>query len=285
MQHVFVRMGPYRHHPHIRGPDPDRPGNPRSLEQVMAAHGHDYQQLREAFRFASGAPMSACKQAAQFMKYVKGGDMIVIRHVYPKCPYLPTPLKTLEDGLRYPAKGVYALLKVVQRPTAAMVGTRSFGDTDLGVGIAAEPWAVVEPIGMGFIADLADETMKYFKGCLQATLAPMKKVSDGGKFTPAHRADFVRNATMKIVPAEFPDFEVAPGGGQRQSTLDEFGAGQAAAGQVHDPALVDDEEAFPGTAAALAASMTESGAPPPAAGPAAAAAGSEMVDLTADSDD
>ena len=122
----------------------------------------------------------------------------------------------------------------------------------------------------------------------------MKKAIDGGKFTPAYRADFLRNATMKIVPAEFPaefpDFAVAPGGGQRQSTLDEYGAGQAAAGQVHDPALVDDEDAD--LQRALAASMAESGAPPPAAGPAAAAAGQaaassqpDMVDLTADSDD
>jgi hypothetical protein len=155
--------------------------------------------LSTAFILDVSYVTTAVRQVALWMTEVRSGDIIIIRHTYENCPYVPTKLKTLSSNGGY--KPVYALLRVVQPPAAAIVGTKTFGPTYDGLLIAGEPWADVEPIGLGFIDDLEEDTRKYLAGIIQPTIARL-----AGKCKPSHKADLLRTATIGIDPGDFPGF-------------------------------------------------------------------------------
>jgi hypothetical protein len=202
MDHIFDEMGPRRD----RGQD--------SLEKVFSRDCEgDYERFRVNLtnRFAEeiadpGHPVSkaGCQQVAMFMTQLKEDDIIVMRHVHRKCPFLPSKLKTLAGGGYKP---VYALVRVTRRPTHDMVGpTRRLGGTPLDESIVEQPWAEVEPMGMGFIDELDEGTRGYLAVIKQSTIKQLKHTGHGGKFSAEHRADFLAKAKLKIIPAEFPGF-------------------------------------------------------------------------------
>ena len=67
------------------------------------------------------------------MTQVKEGDVIVLRHAYEKCLFIPPTLKTVPGGRAATnlAAGsyrpFYALARVTRRPTHDMVGSREPG--------------------------------------------------------------------------------------------------------------------------------------------------------------
>ena len=197
---IFSRMGPWR----ARGAD----GLTKILLHDCAG---DYDQFKEDLtrRNAGFEDASSCRQVALWMTAVQEGDVIVMRHTYEHCPFIPEKLKTLAAGSYKP---VYALAKVVRRPTPDIVGSRELGTTPYDQWIAEETWAEVEFLGLGFIEDLEEGTRDYFSKVIQPTISPLKSESRGGKFRFAHREDFIRKARMQIVPTEFPGFTGDEGG-------------------------------------------------------------------------
>jgi hypothetical protein len=158
-----------------------------------------------AMQQVHGQKGSSCRQVATWLTRVKPGDIILMRHTYKNCPFLPTKLTTL-DGDGY--KPVFALVRVTTAPVpkSAMALARAgarlpFGDgTGIRAGIA---YAKVEPIGLGFMADLEPATRRYLNSVIQPTLARLKSEREGGKFTVAIKANLEKNARIAVCCQDF----------------------------------------------------------------------------------
>ena len=116
----------------------------------------------------------------------------------------------MTTGLPYPEKGVYVLgvvTKVVPPDDAAAVGelrTRFDGQI---MKIWAQDFICVDFCKLGKIADLQPATQRYLGQICQSTLQSICNVTKATNETMAtsYRADLLRNATIRISPADFPE--------------------------------------------------------------------------------
>ena len=142
---------------------------------------------------------STATQLAMWLTQVRKGDIVVMRHTYEMCPFIPEKLKTLANGVYKP---VYAIVRVVTPPT--ITSRKSLCDPRQACVYLQAPCATVEPIGLGFWDHLSESTQKYLGGNIQATIARFKTVDNGGKFTKAHENDLWQKATIRIDPSDWP---------------------------------------------------------------------------------
>ena len=113
----------------------------------------------------------AAQSAAWFLK-VKVGDLIIMRHMYDKCPVLPDFLRTLDEGT-YPEGGVYSIVRITEAPIPNST-CDGIPDTEFGPKWN-HSYCKTKPEGMGMIRDLDDATRRYLTKICVATMAIFKE--------------------------------------------------------------------------------------------------------------
>ena len=118
---------------------------------------------------------------------VKVGDLIVMRHIYDRCPVLPDFLRTLDEGT-YPEGGVYSIVRITEAPVpnSTCVG---IPDTEF-----RSKWnhsyCKTKPEGMGLIRNLDDTTREYLLRICVPTMAIFKEDKE------EHKKELLRKLTI-----------------------------------------------------------------------------------------